>query len=151
MVKDPFSRKQKYEIVTALEGRGEVPMKFEYMGDYGARNWEDVQKSNTDPKVKGLLYYQSQLMDRKAGSLLESFGKVPMLNVIDLGCGDGTPILPIMKHLTKKYTAKKIKYIPLDISKEMLAVASKEVKSKFSVQIIPYVRDFEAGRNASSR
>ena len=38
-----FSKKQEFELLTAIKGRGEIPLKFAYLGE-GAYNWEAIAK-----------------------------------------------------------------------------------------------------------
>ena len=38
-----LTRKQEFELITAIKGRGEIPLKFAYLGD-GAKNWDAIAK-----------------------------------------------------------------------------------------------------------
>lgn len=37
-----LTRQQEIELLTAIQGRGEIPLKFVYLGPKGAKNWDDV-------------------------------------------------------------------------------------------------------------
>ncbi len=47
-----FTKKQQYELITSIKGRGEIPLKFAYLGD-GAKNWDAIAKKRSD-KTKGI-------------------------------------------------------------------------------------------------
>lgn len=119
-------------------------MKFAYFGE-GAKNWEDVYRANSDPKAKGLLYYQNLLLNKKMPSIFASFEELNRVNILDLGSGNGTAIFPILEYFTKKLKNEDIRYIPLDLSKELLKTAKENVSKEFDLQITPHVRDFESG------
>jgi hypothetical protein len=39
-----LTRKQEFELITAIKGRGEIPLKFQYLGE-GSKNWDKIAKS----------------------------------------------------------------------------------------------------------
>ena len=53
-------------------GQDEVAQKFAYFGE-GAKNWERVQRVNTDPKGKCLSYNRNSLISSKMKILFEYF------------------------------------------------------------------------------
>jgi uncharacterized SAM-dependent methyltransferase len=144
MDKDLFSRKQKYEIITGLEGRGEIPSKFVYVGK-GAKNWRAFLKVNMHARVKGLEYRQAALLEKKLPSIWASLEDCKNLNLIDLGPGTGGPALQILRYLTTKLKKSNLKYVPIDMSADMLKIAESNVRKKFGVKIEPYLLDFESG------
>lgn len=143
MTKELFSLKQKYEMLTAIEGRGEVPVKFIYLGK-GAENWRKYRAKNTKPKVAGLEYHQALIMEEKLPSIWASL-KGSNLNIIDLGPGDGGPAVQILNYATKRAKNSNLKYVPIDISKAMLKQAIGAVRKQFSGTVEPYLIDFESG------
>ena len=41
-----LTKRQEAELVTSIQGRGEVPLKFSYLGD-GAQNWVAIAKKGS--------------------------------------------------------------------------------------------------------
>jgi L-histidine N-alpha-methyltransferase len=61
-----------------------------------------------------------------------------------LGCGNGIASYPVLEELQRRKI--KFKYIPIDISKELLNMAVKNVKAKFgNVECKAFQLDFESG------
>lgn len=49
-----YSLKEEYELITALKGRGEVPLKFAYFGK-GADRWAKIEQARSETETKGIL------------------------------------------------------------------------------------------------
>ncbi|MFA6422417.1 MAG: L-histidine N(alpha)-methyltransferase [Candidatus Buchananbacteria bacterium] len=134
-----LTKEQEQELVISIKERCEIPMKFAYMNE-GAKNWEKISQQRS---VKGIGSSEFNLLKKRSRSFIESFENRVRLNVIDLGCGDGTQILPLLDVLKNQKII--FQYIPVDISQNLLDVAEKTIKSKYSCEIKKTLFDFELG------
>lgn len=135
---------QELELLSALESRGESPLKFAYIGD-GYKNWTEIaSKSRENHQIQ----FKEDLLKRE--SLPFIFHgidrKIRTVNIVDFGCGDGIPMLPIFNYLKNISSISTFRYIPVDISKNMIEEAKSTVKKSFSrIEIVPVLFDFEKG------
>lgn len=138
-----FSTRQISELITAIKGRGEIPLKFAYLGK-GAKRWDDLAKLRGRKTIKGINSIEGNLLQSKSPNFLSSFKGNKNINLIDIGCGDGYPAVPLIKEMQKqKYN---ICYIPIDISREMINIARKNISKLFpKIKIKFYQLDFELG------
>jgi uncharacterized SAM-dependent methyltransferase len=137
-----FAKKQQYELITSIKGRGEIPLKFAYLGE-GAKNWDLIAKQRRS-KTKGINSIEAGLLKKKINNFISSFPNCKKLNIIDIGCGNGEPIMPILDVLTKQDI--QIRYVPIDISLDMLSLAEKFVKKNYpKVETKSIQLDFEMG------
>ncbi|MDE1870076.1 MAG: L-histidine N(alpha)-methyltransferase, partial [Candidatus Micrarchaeota archaeon] len=137
-----LSKRQEAELITSLQGRGEIPFKFAYLGK-GAENWNRIAKARakTADNINSL---EKELLEKRMPNFLEAFPNVKKLNLIDIGCGNGEPIFPVIDALKER--GIEFRYVPLDISKEMLDLAVATVQKKYGkVQCKPLLLDFEQG------
>ncbi len=136
-----LSRKQLFELITAIKGRGEIPLKFAYLGP-GAKHWDSIARHRSSKG--GINIVESLLLRKKISTFLDSFGGVKKINVIDIGCGNGVPVFPVLEELERQNI--KFRYVPVDISKELLDLAVNNVQSRFgSVDFKKSQLDFESG------
>ncbi len=137
-----LSKRQEAELITAIQGRGEIPLKFAYLGE-GAKNWDRIARERSGGE--GINSAESALLEKRVDDFLSTLKPVSGINIIDIGCGNGLPVLPILKQLASDGTP--FTYVPLDISKEMLDMATKTIKDHFSnVACKPVQMDFELGQ-----
>ncbi len=137
-----LSKKQEYELITSIKGRGEIPLKFAYLGD-GAKNWDAIASERTDAD-NGINSVEANLLRKKIHNFIASFPEVKKLNIIDIGCGNGEPIAPILDELSKQDI--ELRYVPIDISQEMLDLAEKFAKDNYDdIETKAIVLDFEMG------
>jgi len=136
-----FTKKQEFELLTAIKGRGEIPLKFAYLGE-GAYNWEAIAKERA--KKGGINLIERKLLNFRIDDFLRKYEGVSQLNVIDIGCGDGSPAYPILEKLNEKKI--KFNYIPVDISEEMLNLAEKRIKRDFKVESQKILLDLDSGQ-----
>ncbi|MDP1693915.1 MAG: L-histidine N(alpha)-methyltransferase [Candidatus Woesearchaeota archaeon] len=135
-----FTKRQEAELITSIQGRGEIPLKFAYLGE-GAVKWHTIAKKRSSG---GINYAETQLLSRKIRDFISSFTNAKKINLIDIGCGDGQPVLPILKELSSQDIS--FRYVPIDISKEMLDLAEKTILSKHKgCEVKKYLIDFELG------
>ncbi|WP_158697859.1 L-histidine N(alpha)-methyltransferase [Streptomyces prunicolor] len=139
-----YTEGQVYDIVVNLEKYREVDCELNYF-DGGAENWDKyVQRlatedsSNITETVK-LLGMSTQFLDELAGE----YDKV---NIIDIGVGNAMPVRGLIEHYLE---SKKLgRYVGLDISREMLDIAGRNIKQWFggTVQYDAYELDIKRER-----
>ena len=109
-----FTKRQEAELITSIQGRGEIPLKFVYLGE-GAKKWQAIAQKRSGGGINSM---EAQLLEKRAKDFLHVYAGAKKVNVIDIGCGDGTPVLPLLAELSEQGVA--FRYVPLDISQEML-------------------------------
>ncbi len=136
-----FTKRQESELITAIKGRGEIPLKFVYLGE-GAHNWDALAGGRSENG--GINSMEGTLLANKASDFIGAFKGVSKINVIDIGCGNGYPGLPIFNELQKQSIP--FRYVPVDISAELLDLAEKNVREIFpDIEIQKFQLDFELG------
>ncbi len=143
-----FTRAQEAELITAVQGRGEIPLKFVYLGPKGAINWDNIVQIRSST-VSGINSEEGILLQEKISAFLDALPKnMRKINIIDIGCGNGYPVFPVLKALSDRKI--KFRYVPLDISQEMIDLAVKNIKKEFgNVQHKDILFDFEQGNFAN--
>ena len=68
-----FTKKQQSELITSIEGRGEIPLKFVYLGK-GAKKWDDLASLR---KNRGINEIEGDLLQAKSGNFLSTW-RMPM-------------------------------------------------------------------------
>jgi uncharacterized SAM-dependent methyltransferase len=136
-----LTKRQEAELVTAIQGRGEIPLKFAYLGE-GAKHWDAIARERSTGE--GINSEERKLLDKRVHDFLSGID-TSVVNIVDIGCGNGEPVLPIMEALQSKNVG--FSYVPLDISSEMIELARHSVSAKYpDVSINPIVMDFESGQ-----
>lgn len=136
-----FTKRQEAELITSIQGRGEIPLKFNYLGE-GAVKWQTIAKKRSKGGINST---ETTLLDKKIKQVLESLDNTKV-NIIDIGCGDATPCYPILDELKK--SKKEFRYVALDISPEMTKMAVKNISKKYACETKEVVLDFELGNFA---
>lgn len=121
------------EFITAIKGRKEIPLKFEYLGK-GADRYEKV----TLASVYADSYQEAPLIDAALHSLL-GIVRSNRVNLMYVGCGNGTKAIPALKAFGK--THQPLNYALLDISPAMLLKAYNNTRKLYRGSII--IRNFE--------
>lgn len=134
-----LTERQQYELLAAISARGEIPVKFAYLGE-GAERWDAIHDT---PEYGGnVTNEEAQLLSTHFKSFLRAFDGAKGINLVDLGCGSGLPAIGILRQLAEEGFT--VNYVPVDLSREMLALASKNVKQVFpQVNITEVLIDFE--------
>lgn len=141
IMKQNLTKNQELELLSALDSRAESPVKFSYIGE-GYQKWIDIAaKSREEHSVQ----FEENLL--KIESLPFVFRGVTKdtttVNLIDFGCGDGVPMLPIIQYLQDSVS---VRYIAVDISQSMIDEAEKTIREQFpQVEIVKVLFDFEKG------
>src|SRR3989344_2093536 len=134
-----LSELQEAELITALAGRREIPLKFEYFGE-GA----DRYTTFAHPKEYGGESESEILVDnqRKIVSVLGN----RRYNFLDLGCGDGKKAAYFISHLDGKIEG----YFPLDLSLRMLDICVNNMELAHpKLPLETFEDDFEQGNVAN--
>lgn len=135
---------QELELLSALESRAESPLKFAYVGE-GHKKWiENARKSRENHEIQ----FKEDLLKQESLPFIfrKIDSKTKVVNIIDFGCGDGVPMTSIFDYLKNIATISTVRYISVDISRDMLAVAENFIKTHFpGVEIISIISDFEKG------
>ncbi len=142
---DIYTRRQILDIITNLSAHGEIPSQYGYLKD-GAAYWDNWVKRlahehgpNTLTGSIELIRANMSVIER----LLESGKRV---NVIDLGVGNAYPIRELLGRLLDLGILHR--YIGVDISPSMLAIAERNIKDWFGggVHFEGHVRDISYER-----
>lgn len=138
-----FSPRQLSELITAIKGRNEFPLKFAYVSKIGTQRWDKIAKARSvDPH--GINRVETNLLGAKVEAFLSSFKNLKKLNIIDIGPGNAAPVMLLLQRLKEKNI--QFRYVPVDISSEMLNLAEKNVRVAFPNMPIQKVQlDFELG------
>jgi uncharacterized SAM-dependent methyltransferase len=138
-----FSHRQLSELITAIKGRSEIPLKFSYITKKGTKVWDRIAKlRGVNPR--GINSVESNLLSAKADAFLSSFKNLKKLNIIDIGPGNASPVMLLLNRLNDM--GVEFRYVPVDISMEMLNLAEKNVRKAFpNIPIKKVQLDFELG------
>ena len=134
-----LSEDQEAELITALIGRREIPLKFEYFGE-GADRYTSFQH----PKEYGGESELDILIDNKR-KIIDTLG-ISKFSLLDIGCGDGKKAAHFINYLGKSSEG----YFPLDLSRRMLDIATSNIQIAFpDLQREDFLEDFEQGNIAN--
>ena len=67
-----FTHSQKSELITAIKGRGEIPLKFVYIGNTGVTRWDKIAKNRSEDN-RGINSVEGNLLNAKVSDFLNSF------------------------------------------------------------------------------
>lgn len=142
-----FNDTQLAEIFTGLQSRNTVPYKYTYFNQ-GAKLWDknynykinnQFNEYNTALDAHNLL---QENLDRIFLSFEEFKGANKHINLIDIDSSNGLPAIQFIEKLLAKNF--QVRYLPIDISQELLDIAAKNISTKFpNVKVIPYLADLE--------
>ena len=137
--------RQQYELLAAISARGEIPVKFIYLGE-GAQLWDAIYRD--EKHSRGITNIELDLVMAHIGSFAQAFEGADGLNLVDLGCGNGLPAIEIAKKLQEH--GLRINYVAVDLSHEMLELAARNVQDALpDVNITKLQLDFESESLAS--
>lgn len=134
-----LTKKQEYELLASISARGEIPDKFSYLNG-GAKLWDETY--NLRAKEGGMANIEFELLTHHIYSFVNVFQNPRGVNLIDLGCGNGKPAIPIIEDFQKQGT--KVTYVAVDISSTMIELAIENVSKQFkNIAVEKLVIDFE--------
>lgn len=137
-----LTKTQELELLSSLESRAESPVKFAYIAK-GYENWMKIAKKSRENHD---FEFEEDLLKKESLPFIfrEIDKETKTVNIIDFGCGDGIPMLPIFEYL-QEVSIPNINYIPVDISQTMIDQAVKTLKEKYTINVTPILFDFEKG------
>jgi excisionase family DNA binding protein len=135
-----LSEPQEAELITALVGRREIPLKFEYLGE-GADRYTSFQH----PKEYGGESELDILVDNQS-KVLNILGN-KRFSLLDLGCGDGKKAAFFINHLDHTVEG----YFPLDLSLRMIDICNNNMELAHpNLPSENFQEDFEQGNVANA-
>jgi len=141
-----FTKRQEYELLASISGRGEIPVKFVYLGE-GVKRWESIYQHWS--KESGITNEEMSLMASHLDSFINAFEGAKGINLIDLGAGNGIPAIFIIEKLVQR--GFEVHYVAVDISPEMLELAQRNVSAKIqNISATTLLLDFEKDSLANS-
>lgn len=129
------------DIITNLDIQHELPMKYNYSGA-GAQWWNDFVERLMNETEENILNATVTLLEDNLSNIQRLMKDYKEINIIDIGTGNAYPVKYLIDNLLNQ--GNKInRYIGIDISKEMLDIASKNLKNWFEdrFSIETYQRD----------
>jgi uncharacterized SAM-dependent methyltransferase len=127
------------QIAKDLEFKKLVNLKFWYKNG-GAEVWDSIVKWRQDGAKKNVVSLTNQGL-----AYIDYLLSSENVNLIDIGQGNGYPSREFINNLKKRNILSK--YIPIDISKEMINIAVQNLNDELkNIETVSYVRDFESTR-----
>lgn len=142
---DLYSTKQIMDIIASLTIHRETPLQYTYV-DGGAEDWDKYAKRLVEEDAPNILNSTTKMIETTAENIDQLLGGRKKINVVDLGPGNGMPIKTVLERLVRQ---KRLgRYIPIDISQDMLTILEKNIKEWFgdSVAIESHLRDISYER-----
>lgn len=127
-----YNRRQILDIITNMDVYGEVPRQYNYFQD-GATNWDGWLQRLAQEESANILKGTLELLRTNMEALDRLLGDAKRINVIDLGAGNALPVKELLGHLLEKQ--KLHRYIAIDISSSMLAVAERNIKDWYGDKV----------------
>lgn len=125
---------QEAELITALAGRREIPLKLEYLGE-GADRYVAISAPEVAGGSETEIIYQYK-------EKLSNFLISKNFNLLDIGCGDGKKAAFFISHVVKSVSS----YSGLDISPRMLDLADQTMQIAHpELTYEKFIDDFEHG------
>jgi excisionase family DNA binding protein len=132
-----FTNEQTAELITALAGRRELPLKFQYLGE-GADKFVSFEHTSE----YGIGQTEIDLILNNEDKILSHLPNREY-SVLDVGCGDGKKAAAILTRL-RRYSQNKLNYFPIDISERMIDIAIGNVELAHNgVCVEQFKEDFE--------
>lgn len=123
-----FNEAQIYDIARSLELHHEIPLQYQYFSS-GAQQWDEAIKRQVGVHSPSMVKGTIETLGANFGYLDKRLAGFASVNVIDVGVGNGEPVKELLANLIEQ--GKLNRYIALDFSDDMLAIAKRELLSKF--------------------
>jgi excisionase family DNA binding protein len=132
-----LTNEQTADLITALAGRRELPLKFQYL-ERGADRFVSFEH-NTEYKIGQT---ELDLILDNGDKILATLAKKDY-SLVDVGCGDGKKAAAILSRLGN-HSSGKLSYFPVDISQRMIDIAIDNVElAHENINIELFNEDFE--------
>jgi uncharacterized SAM-dependent methyltransferase len=142
---ETFNSKEIFDIISNLDIYREIPLQYSYFNG-GASGWDTYVQKLSQEKTPNILANTIELLDLNKAyidGLLEDCDRV---NIVDIGPGNGFPVRKLLEHSLA--TGRHSRYIAIDISRDMLDIAERNIRSWFGdkVNFEGHVRDIDHER-----
>lgn len=140
-----YDAAQVYDIISTIDTYKEIPHKYSYF-DGGAQHWDSYTHKLVAETQPNLLTNSIDLLKLCMPYLDRLTSAFDNINIIDVGVGNALPVRNLVDHLVEQ---KKLgRYIGLDVSKDMLEIARRNLELWFGnkVHFEGYVCDFSHQR-----
>jgi len=139
-----FNNDEILEIVRDLEVRNMINVKFAYRGA-GANYWDHFYKENYGGVRYEVPIWTEEVLEYYLKLVIAKLSEYDEINVIDLGCGNGKPIIKFLSKLKQIVPVKR--YIAVDISQQLLDIAKKNVQEAVpGLEYFTFQKDLEKDR-----
>jgi uncharacterized SAM-dependent methyltransferase len=129
---ETFSDEQIAEIINSIEIHNEIPHKFTYFGQ-GAELWKKYAERSVQEEIANTITDTDMMLNLLREAIFQESREFDKLNILDIGCGDLTPVKNLLKNLLAG--GKIHKYIGFDISPEILKIAQHNLNNWFKSKI----------------
>lgn len=142
---DIYDQQQILDIISNIVIRHEVPTRYSYANG-GAKYWDEYAKRLSSEQTPNILTETQKMLEMNSSHLDELLSSYDLVNVVDLGPGNGLPAHPILERLLKQKRLNR--YVAIDCSKEMLDILKNNVENWFdgAVNFEGHLRDFSYER-----
>lgn len=127
-----FSSKEIADIMLNIDVHNEIPLQYTYF-DGGAEEWEKYVQRLLSDETPSTVRSTINLLDMNKSHIDDIIKGRSSINIIDIGVGDCSPIRDLLAHLLDKGIS--LRYIAIDLSKEMLEIAERNLRSWFGDKI----------------
>lgn len=140
-----YNDKHIADMITNLQMYREIPLQYVYFKE-GTKFWDAYSRKHINAGGINMFTAAIQLMHTNFGNIDRIIGDRKKVNIIDLGVGNGLLVKEFIGHLQKRRILRK--YIGIDLSKEMLEMATGNIREWFNneVKIEVYIRDLAQDR-----
>jgi uncharacterized SAM-dependent methyltransferase len=132
---------QKTSLIVNLEVDKSISQKFNYL-NHGSEYWNALYKTSLEEGTYTMALSDLYFFENAFNLINDQFSAFEKINIVDIGIGDGNPVLPLLKKL--QALNKLNSYTGLDISKTMISQASETIKANnINVPCYYHVVDIE--------
>ena len=104
-----LTKRQEAELVTAIQGRAEIPLKFAYLGE-GAYNWDKIAGERSEGE--GINSAEGALLKKKVKDFLAAVDTKKGVNIIDIGVVTACQSFPYWSNYTlRKFRLRTFRWI----------------------------------------
>lgn len=140
-----YTHKQILDIISNITIHHETPIQYGYVGE-GAKDWDQYTLRLNREKAPNLLTSTSQSIDLTGQTIDHFMSSASRINVVSLGPNNGLSVRSTIERLLKQ--GRLGRYIAIDISKDMVKIAEKNLKGWFgdAVDFEAHIRDISFER-----
>ena len=127
-----FDTNQAIDIINSIDVYREIPQGYAYFGA-GAEYWDKYTHRLLSENESNTLTNNIDLLEFDFEAIESFVAEYDYINVIDVGPGNCLPVKNLLERLHSKQKLKR--YIGVDISRDMLDIAEKNIKDWFGDKI----------------